>query len=148
MGINIKNFFLSRDKNKKIGDFQDLDHLDGMSVSTTTANLYGNSRDDLVLFYFRKGANYASVYTQSKIVSENIKWNQSIKKKKIKALLVNTRNANAFTGKNGYKGIKILADDISFHLNEKRKLMRSYLKRLNLMIFFSLQRGLLVNHFL
>ena len=82
MGINIKNFFLSRDKNKKIGDFQDLDHLDGMSVSTTTANLYGNSRDDLVLFYFRKGANYASVYTQSKIVSENIKWNQSIKKKK------------------------------------------------------------------
>ena len=122
MGINIKNFFLSRDKNKKIGDFQDLDHLDGMSVSTTTANLYGNSRDDLVLFYFRKGANYASVYTQSKIVSENIKWNQSIKKKKIKALLVNTRNANAFTGKNGYKGIKILADEISYHLNEKRKI--------------------------
>jgi len=121
MGINIKNFFTSRDKNTKIGDFQDLDHLDGMSVSTTTANLYGNSRDDLVLFYFRKGANHASVYTQSKLVSENIKWNQAIKKKKIKALLVNTRNANAFTGKNGYKGIKILADDISFYLNEKRK---------------------------
>ncbi len=121
MGINIKNFFVSRDKNTKIGDFQDLDHLDGMSVSTTSANLYGNNRDDLVLFYFRKGANYASVYTQSKLVSENIKWNQSIKKKKIKALLVNTRNANAFTGKNGYKGIKILADDISFYLNEKRK---------------------------
>ena len=121
MGINIKNFFVSRDKNTKIGDFQDLDHLDGMSVSTTSANLYGNSRDDLVLFYFRKGANYASVYTQSKLVSENIKWNQSIKKKKINALLVNTRNANAFTGKNGFKSIKILADDISFHLNEKRK---------------------------
>ena len=107
MGINIKNFFVSRDKNTKIGDFQDLDHLDGMSVSTTSANLYGNNRDDLVLFYFRKGANYASVYTQSKLVSENIKWNQSIKKKKIKALLVNTRNANAFTGKNGYKGILV-----------------------------------------
>ena len=81
MGINIKNFFVSRDKNTKIGDFQDLDHLDGMSVSTTSANLYGNSRDDLLLFYFRKGANYASVYTQSKLVSENIKLNQSIKKK-------------------------------------------------------------------
>tara|TARA_B100001029_G_scaffold110292_1_gene91011 strand:+ start:22 stop:1323 length:1302 start_codon:yes stop_codon:yes gene_type:complete len=121
MGINIKNFFVSRDKNTKIGDFQDLDHLDGMSVSTTSANLYGNSRDDLVLFYFRKGANYASVYTQSRLVSENIKWNQSIKKKKINALLVNTRNANAFTGKNGYKGIKILADEISYYLNEKRK---------------------------
>ena len=82
MGINIKNFFVSRDKNTKIGDFQDLDHLDGLSISTTSANLYGNSRDDLVLLYFRKGANYASVYTQSKLVSENIKWNHSIKKKK------------------------------------------------------------------
>ena len=126
MGINIKNFFVSRDKNTKIGDFQDLDHLDGLSVSTTSANLYGNGRDDLVLFYFRKGANYASVYTQSKLVSENIKWNQSIKKKKIKGLLVNTRNANAFTGKNGYKGIKILADDVALYLSEKQKLDEEY----------------------
>tara|TARA_B100001250_G_scaffold393236_1_gene395809 strand:+ start:358 stop:1659 length:1302 start_codon:yes stop_codon:yes gene_type:complete len=121
MGINIKNFFVSRDKNTKIGDFQDLDHLDGLSISTTSANLYGNSRDDLVLLYFRKGANYASVYTQSKLVSENIKWNHSIKKKKIRAILINTRNANAFTGKKGYKGIKILAEDISLHLSEKQK---------------------------
>ncbi len=121
MGINIKNFFVSRDKNTKIGDFQDLDHLDGLSISTTSANLYGNSRDDLVLLYFRKGANYASVYTQSKLVSENIKWNHSIKKKKIRALLINTRNANAFTGKNGYKGIKTLAENISLHLSEKQK---------------------------
>ena len=29
---------------------------------------------------------------------------------KIKALLINTRNANAFTGKDGFKGLKILAD--------------------------------------
>ena len=47
--------------------------------------------------------------------------NQSIKKKKIHALLVNTINANAFTGKHGFKGIKILADEISYFLNEKRK---------------------------
>ena len=62
-----------------MGDFQDLDHLDGISISTTSANLYGNQKDDVVLFYFRKGANYASVYTQSKLVSENIKWNLSVK---------------------------------------------------------------------
>ena len=59
------------------------------------------------MFYFRDGANYASVYTQSKLISENIKWNLKIKAKKIKALLVNTRNANAFTGKLGFKRIKI-----------------------------------------
>ena len=104
-----------------MGNFQDLDHLDGVSISTTTANLYGNHRDDLVLFYFRKGATYASVYTQSKLISENIKWNLNIKTKKINALLVNTRNANAFTGKNGFKGLKLLADDLSNMLTEKQK---------------------------
>jgi glutamate N-acetyltransferase/amino-acid N-acetyltransferase len=104
-----------------MGYFQDLDHLDGVSISTTTANLYGNHRDDLVLFYFRKGATYASVYTQSKLISENIKWNLNIKTKKINALLVNTRNANAFTGKNGFKGLKLLADDLSNMLTEKQK---------------------------
>ena len=109
-----------------MGDFQDLDHLDGISLSTTSANLYGNDRDDLVLFYFRKGANYASVYTQSKLISENIKWNQKIRKKKIKALLVNTRNANAITGQNGFKGIKILAEEISLKLTEKQKLDEEY----------------------
>ena len=121
MVININNFFNPRNKNSIMGNFQDLDHLDGVSISTTTANLYGNHRDDLVLFYFRKGATYASVYTQSKLISENIKWNLNIKTKKINALLVNTRNANAFTGKNGFKGLKLLADDLSNMLTEKQK---------------------------
>ena len=121
MVINISNFFNSKNKDSIMGDFQDLDHLDGVSISTTTANLYGNHKDDLVLFYFRKGATYASVYTQSKLISENIKWNLNIKTKKINALLINTRNANAFTGKNGFKGLKLLADDLSNMLTEKQK---------------------------
>ena len=49
--------------------------------------------------------------TQSKIVSENIKWNLNIKCKKINSLLVNTRNANAFTGSEGYKGLKEIAEE-------------------------------------
>ena len=121
MVINIDNFFNSKDKDSKIGDFQDLDHIDGLSISTTSANLYGNKRDDLVLFYFRNGANHASVYTQSKIVSENIKWNSKIKNRKIKGLLVNTRNANAFTGKKGYSGLKQIAENLSELLSEKQK---------------------------
>ena len=120
MVINLNNFFNSRNKDSIMGNFQDLDHLEGVSISTTSANLYGNHRDDLVLFYFRKGATYASVYTQSKLISENIKWNLNIKKKKINALLVNTRNANAFTGKNGFKGLKLLADDLSNMLTGKQ----------------------------
>ena len=122
MVINLNNLFNSITKNSKMGDFQDLEHIDGLSISTTSANLYSKKRDDLVLFYFRNGANYASVYTQSKLISENIKWNLKINKKKIKALLINTRNANAFTGKDGFKGLKILADDLSHELTQKQKI--------------------------
>ncbi len=122
MVINLDNFFNSKNKDSKTGDFQDLDHIDGLSISTTSANLYGNKRDDLVLFYFRDGANHASVYTQSKIISENIKWNLKIKSKKIKGLLVNTRNANAFTGKKGFLALKDIAESLSELLSEKQKI--------------------------
>ena len=125
MNFNLNNFLNTRNKNSKMGDFQDLDHIDGLSISTTSANLYNSKRDDLVMFYFKNGANHASVYTQSKIISENIKWNLNIKSKKIKALVVNARNANAFTGKEGYKGLKLLADELSKKLTEKQKLDES-----------------------
>ena len=110
MGINLSNFLSSKNKNTKMIDFQDLDHIDGISVSVVSANLYKDIRDDLSMFYFREGANYASVYTQSKIVSENIKWNLKQKPKKIFSLIVNTRNANAFTGKSGYESLKKIAE--------------------------------------
>ena len=119
MVINLKNFLLSQDKKSKIGDFQDLDHIDGVAISAISANLYKENRDDLVFFYFRDSANYASVYTQSKIISENIKWNQSIKSNSIKALLINTRNANSFTGKLGFKGIVQIAEELSKRLTIK-----------------------------
>ena len=121
MAINFKdliNFQLSK---SKMSDFQDLDHLDGVSISTTSAYLYNNSRDDLVMFYFRQGANYASVYTKSKIISENIKWNLNLKSKKICALIINTRNANTFTGKRGYQGLKEIADEVCLKLSIKQK---------------------------
>ena len=119
MALNIKNFLLSQNNKSKIGDFQDLKHIDGVAISAISANLYKESRDDLVLFYFRDGANYASVYTQSKIFSENIKWNLSLRNNSVKALLVNTRNANAFTGKQGFKGIVQIAEELSKKLTIK-----------------------------
>jgi glutamate N-acetyltransferase/amino-acid N-acetyltransferase len=120
MPINLKNFIKSYSLKSKMNDFRDLDHIDGVSVSTVCANLYKNERDDLVMFYFRDGANYASVYTQSKIISENIKWNLNIKSKQIKSLIINTRNANAFTGSAGYQGLKEIADEVSLKLSKKQ----------------------------
>ena len=113
MGINLSNFLSSKSKNARMIDFQDLDHVDGVSISVVSANLYNDIRDDLSMFYFRDGSNHASVYTQSKIISENIKWNLNQKSKKIFSLVVNTRNANCFTGKQGYKSIERIAENIS-----------------------------------
>ena len=119
MAINLGNLLKFQSNKSKMSDFQDLDHVEGLSISTISANLYNDPRDDLVMFYFREGANFASVYTQSKIISENIKWNLNLKNKKIIALLVNTRNANAFTGKVGDE--TVLADELSLRLSAKQK---------------------------
>ena len=121
MVLNFNDFFGSKNKNSKMGDFQDLEHIDGVALSVISAKLYNPPRDDLVLFYFRNGANFATVYTQSSIVSENIKWNQTINNKKVKALLINTRNANAFTGKKGYQGLEEIANELSSELTLKKK---------------------------
>tara|TARA_Y100000768_G_scaffold375517_1_gene346421 strand:- start:153 stop:1454 length:1302 start_codon:yes stop_codon:yes gene_type:complete len=120
MGINLTNFLSSKSKNKRMIEFQDLDHIDGLSISSISANLYEEPRDDLVMFYFREGANYASVYTQSKIISENIRWNLNQKVKKIFSLIVNTRNANCFTGKLGYKSLEKIAELVSQQLTKKQ----------------------------
>jgi len=121
MPLNLKNFVNSLASMSKLQDFQDLDHVDGLSISVVSANLYNDNRDDLSMFYFRDGANYASVYTRSKIVSENIKWNQNQNSKRIYSLLVNTRNANAFTGKQGYLSLKKLSEIISSELTKKQE---------------------------
>ena len=121
MGINFTNFLTSKSRNKRMVEFQDLDHVDGVSISTVTANLYNNPRDDLVMFYFRDGVNYASVYTQSKIISENIKWNLDQRAKNVFSLIINTRNANCFTGKQGYKSLEKIAESVSEKLTEKQK---------------------------
>ena len=130
MGFNLTNFLSSKSKNKRMMEFQDLDHIDGVSISTVCADLYKNQRDDLVMFYFRDGANYASVYTQSKIVSENIKWNLKHKAKKIFSLIVNTRNANCFTGKRGYQSLEKIAELVSEGLTEKQKVDEDHPKKI------------------
>ncbi len=116
MTINLKNFLSDKSKLSKMGEFQDLKPLDGLEVSSISADLYDNGRDDLALFYFKEGANYATLNTTNSIVSETITWNEKSNKKVIKALLVNTKNANTFTGKQGYESIDIVAKSLAKNL--------------------------------
>jgi len=112
MTINVKNFFSSTKKISKMGDFQEVKDIEGMQVSAVSANLYKNRREDLSLFYFPDGANYAVAYTKSSIVSESITWNRKNTKNNIKALVVNTKNANTFTGDQGLNSLDEIAQKL------------------------------------
>ncbi len=119
MTVNLKNFLNPKVKLSKMGEFQELQPINGMEVSSISADLYGDGRDDLSLFYFPDGANFAALYTMSKITSASINWNLKIKRHFVKALLVNTKNANTFTGTKGAQGLKEIAHSLSKALTIK-----------------------------
>ena len=119
MTINLKNFLNDKRKMSKMGEFQELKQIDGVEISSISADLYGDGRDDLTLFYFKEGANYAMLSTTNSIVSETINWNEKSNKKSIKALLVNTQNANTFTGKQGLESLDEIAKNLSKTLTIK-----------------------------
>jgi len=112
MTISIKNFMSSIKKIRNMGDFQELKHIEGLQVSAVSAKLYKNEREDLSLFYFPEGANYAVAYTKNSIVSESITWNRENTKNNIKALVVNTKNANTFTGEEGLNSLNKIAEKL------------------------------------
>ena len=47
MTINIKNFLSDKSKLSKMGEFQNLKQIEGLEMSSVSADLYGNGRDDL-----------------------------------------------------------------------------------------------------
>ena len=109
MTLNLKNLLNPKVKMSKMGEFQELQPIEGLELSAVSADLYGDGRDDLTLFYFKDGANYAAVYTTSKVTSASINWNLKMKRNFAKALMVNTKNANTLTGTKGAQGLKEVA---------------------------------------
>ena len=119
MTINLKNFLKDKPKLSKMGEFQQLQEIEGLEISAVSADLYGSGRDDLCLFYFKDGANYAAIYTSNSVCSESITWNRNIRKKFIKALLVNTKNANTFVGPNGQESLQTISKSLAKNLTLK-----------------------------
>ena len=119
MTVNLKNFLNPKIKMSKMGEFQELETINGLEIASISADLYGDGRDDLSLFCFEEGANFAAVYTTSKVTSACINWNLKIKRHFVKALLVNTKNANTFTGIKGAQGLKDIAYALSKALTLK-----------------------------
>jgi len=119
MTLNLKNLLNPKVKISKMGEFQELQPIEGLELSAISADLYGDGRDDLTLFYFKEGANFAAAYTTSKVTSASINWNLRIKRHFVKALMVNTQNANTFTGIKGAQGLKEIAQVLSKSLTLK-----------------------------
>jgi len=119
MTVNLKNFLNPKIKLSKMGEFQELQPIEGLQISSVSGDLYGDGRDDMTLFYFNEGANFGAVYTNSKITSASINWNLKIKRNFVKALFVNTKNANTFTGVKGAQGLKEIANSLSKSLTLK-----------------------------
>ena len=119
MTLNLKNLLNPKIKMSKMGEFQELQPIEGLEISAVSADLYGDGRDDLTLFYFKDGANFAGVYTTNKVTSAAINWNLKIKRHFVKALMVNTKSANVFTGTKGAQGLKEIAQTLAKALTLK-----------------------------
>ena len=66
---------------------------------------------------FNNLANVAYVTTKSNTYAANIKWLKEKTISKVKVMMVNSGNANAFTGKEGYDNIKKIISFLSSRYN-------------------------------
>jgi glutamate N-acetyltransferase/amino-acid N-acetyltransferase len=89
----------------------DMPAIDGMRLATAAAGIRYARRTDVLLALFEEGTSVAGVFTRSKCPSAPVEWCRAhLKSGKARALVVNSGNANAFTGKNGRAATKLTAD--------------------------------------
>ena len=91
--------------------FPDLPPVEGVRFATAAAGIRYQDRTDVMLALFDKGTQAAGVFTRSKCPSAPVDWCRAkLKGGKARALVVNSGNANAFTGKSGFEQAKFTAD--------------------------------------
>ena len=83
----------------------DMPAIAGVRLATAAAGIKYKDRTDVLLALFDKGTTVAGVFTRSKCPSAPVEWCRAkLKGGKARALVVNSGNANAFTGKTGRAG--------------------------------------------
>jgi len=82
----------------------------GVRLATAAAGIRYAGRTDVLLALFTPGTAVAGVFTRSKCPSAPVEWCRAqLKAGKARALVVNSGNANAFTGKSGRAACKLTA---------------------------------------
>jgi glutamate N-acetyltransferase/amino-acid N-acetyltransferase len=88
----------------------DMPEIAGVRLATAEAGIRYKNRTDVLLALFDEGTTVAGVFTRSKCPSAPVEWcRANLKAGKARALVVNSGNANAFTGKNGRTATKLTA---------------------------------------
>jgi glutamate N-acetyltransferase / amino-acid N-acetyltransferase len=86
----------------------------GVRLATAEAGIRYAGRTDVLLALFERGTTAAGVFTRSKCPSAPVDWCRShLKGAKPRALVVNSGNANAFTGKSGHAATKLTVDIVA-----------------------------------
>jgi glutamate N-acetyltransferase/amino-acid N-acetyltransferase len=84
--------------------------VEGVRFAAGAAGVRYKNRTDVMLALLEEGTRVAGVFTRSKCPSAPVDWCRArLKSGKARALLVNSGNANAFTGKNGRDAAKLSA---------------------------------------
>jgi glutamate N-acetyltransferase / amino-acid N-acetyltransferase len=80
----------------------DMPDVAGVTFATAAAGVRYKGRTDVLLMMLDPGTAVAGVFTKSKCPSAPVEWCRAkLKGRKARALVVNSGNANAFTGKTG-----------------------------------------------
>ena len=90
--------------------FPDMPPVAGVRLATAAAGIRYAGRTDVLLALFDPGTTVAGVFTRSKCPSAPVDWcRERIKGGSAGALVVNSGNANAFTGKSGRAATELTA---------------------------------------
>lgn len=92
-------------------DVPDMPVVGGVKLATAAAGIRYEGRTDVLLAVLEKGTAVAGVFTRSKCPSAPVEWCRAkLSRGKARALVVNSGNANAFTGKTGKQATALTAD--------------------------------------
>ena len=90
--------------------FPKMHPLSGVRLTALKAGIKYKGRDDLLMVRLASGSSVAGVFTQSTTASAPVQWSQTIAKRgKARAILINSGNANTFTGPQGHADVKATA---------------------------------------
>jgi glutamate N-acetyltransferase/amino-acid N-acetyltransferase len=91
-------------------DVPDMPVIAGVKLATAAAGIRYKGRTDVLLAALEKGTTVAGVFTKSKCPSAPVEWCRAkLTRGQARALVVNSGNANAFTGKTGRQATALTA---------------------------------------